>query len=71
MKKAQRIVPDFDPRYSISTVAEFLDITPKSVRRMIRQGRLQAHQDGTRFYIMDSVLRAYIAKRPKTGKARE
>jgi|LNFM01.1.fsa_nt_gb excisionase family DNA binding protein len=50
------------PLLSVQGVAEFLDVSTKTVRRLIANGVLKAHRIGGSLRISEEDLRAYLAR---------
>jgi excisionase family DNA binding protein len=50
------------PRFfTISDIAEFLDVSPRSVRRWIKSGELPVHRFGAAVRIAERDLLAFVA----------
>ena len=47
--------------YSIKAVAEALDVSPRTIRRWIEDGKLVVHQVGAVVRIADGDLRSFLA----------
>ena len=48
--------------FTIAAVAEFLDVSERTVRRWIKRGELVAHHIGAVVRIAESDLKAFIAR---------
>jgi excisionase family DNA binding protein len=55
--------PDRRRFFSVSHIAEHLDVSTKTVRRWIEAGQLHVHRFGRRVRIADDDLAAFIALR--------
>ena len=58
---AGRVAPSTLKFFTIDQVAEFLSLSPRSVRRLIEDHQLSAHRFGRAVRIAETDLRAYIA----------
>jgi len=56
--------------YSTATAAEALSLSPRTVRDLIRDGKLVGHRDGTDWRITRAALEDYAARfdRPMAGR---
>ena len=48
--------------FTVAAVAEFIDVSVRTVRRWIKSGDLVAHHFGTAVRIAESDLKAFIAR---------
>jgi excisionase family DNA binding protein len=55
---AVRAAPRF---FTVSDIADFLDVSPRSVRRWIKDGRLVAHRFGVAVRIGSDDFAAFVA----------
>jgi excisionase family DNA binding protein len=61
-EKSQNGARSATPRfYTISDIAEFLDVSPRSVRRWIKNGKLVAHRFGATVRIGEADFAAFVA----------
>jgi len=46
--------------YDVQEIAKALDMTPQSVRKFIREGRIKGRKVGTRWYVTEEAMREYL-----------
>jgi excisionase family DNA binding protein len=60
--KRDKIVRSATSRFfTISAIAQFLDVSPRTVRRWIKDGKLVAHRFGSAVRIGEGDLAAFVA----------
>lgn len=57
----RRALPSAGRLRSLSEVADYLDVSIRTVRRLIARGELRAHRVGRSLRIQDAELAAYVA----------
>ena len=46
--------------YDVQEIAKMFDMTPQSIRRFLREGRIKARKFGTRWYATEEAIREYL-----------
>jgi len=46
--------------YDVQELAKLFDMTPQSVRKFIREGRIKGRKVGTRWYVTEEAIRDYL-----------
>jgi len=46
--------------YDVQEIAKALNMTPQSVRKFIREGRIKGRKVGTRWYVTEEAMREYL-----------
>ena len=46
--------------YDVHEIAKLFDMTPQSIRRFLREGRIKARKFGTRWYATEEAIREYL-----------
>ena len=46
--------------YDVQELAKLFDMTPQSVRKFIREGRIKGRKVGTRWYVTEEAIREYL-----------
>lgn len=46
--------------YDVQEIAKLFDMTPQSVRKFIREGRIKGRKVGTRWYVTEEAIRDYL-----------
>ena len=46
--------------YDVQEIAKMFDMTPQSIRRFLREGRIKARKFGTRWYVTEEAMREYL-----------
>ncbi len=46
--------------YDVQEIAKAFDMTPQSIRRFLREGRIKARKFGTRWYVTEEAIRDYL-----------
>ena len=46
--------------YDVQEIAKAFDMTPQSIRRVLREGRIKARKFGTRWYVTEEAMREYL-----------
>lgn len=46
--------------YDVQEIAKFFDMTPQSIRKFIREGRIKGRKVGTRWYVTEEAIREYL-----------
>ncbi len=46
--------------YDVQEIAKLFDMTPQSIRRFLREGRIKARKFGTRWYVTEEAMREYL-----------
>ena len=46
--------------YDVQEIAKLFDMTPQSIRRFLREGRIKGRQVGTRWYVTEEAIRDYL-----------
>jgi len=46
--------------YNVQEIAKAFDLTPQSVRKFIREGRIKGRKIGTRWYVTEEAMREYL-----------
>ena len=46
--------------YDVQEIAKAFDMTPQSVRKFIREGRIKGRKVGTRWYVTEEAIRDYL-----------
>ena len=46
--------------YDVQEIAKAFDMTPQSVRKFIREGRIKGRKVGTRWYVTEEAIREYL-----------
>ena len=46
--------------YDVQEIAKALNMTPQSVRKFIREGRIKGRKVGTRWYVTEEAIRDYL-----------
>lgn len=47
--------------FDIIDIANMFQVTPQTIRRYIREGKLEANKMGTRWFITDEALKKYLS----------
>lgn len=46
--------------YDVQEIAKIFDMTPQSIRRFFKEGRIKARKFGTRWYVTEEAMREYL-----------
>ena len=46
--------------YDVQEIAKAFDMTPQSIRKFLREGRIKARKHGTRWYVTEEAMREYL-----------
>jgi len=46
--------------YDVQEIARIFDMTPQSIRKFIREGRIKGRKVGTRWYVTEEAIREYL-----------
>lgn len=46
--------------YDVQEIAKAFDMTPQSIRKFLREGRIKARKLGTRWYVTEEAMREYL-----------
>ena len=46
--------------YDVQEIAKAFDMTPQSIRKFLREGRIKARKFGTRWYVAEEAMREYL-----------
>ena len=46
--------------YDVQEIARIFDMTPQSVRKYFKEGRIKARKVGTRWYVTEEAIRDYL-----------
>jgi excisionase family DNA binding protein len=46
--------------YDVQEIAKLFDMTPQSIRKFIREGRIKGRKVGTRWYVTEEAIRDYL-----------
>ena len=46
--------------YDVQEIAKLFDMTPQSIRRFLREGRIKGRKVGTRWYVTEEAIRDYL-----------
>ncbi len=46
--------------YDVQEIAKAFDMTPQSIRKFLREGRIKARKFGTRWYVTEEAIRDYL-----------
>lgn len=46
--------------YDVQEIAKIFDMTPQSIRKFFKQGRIKARKFGTRWYVTEEAMREYL-----------
>jgi len=46
--------------YDVQELAKLFDMTPQSIRKFIREGRIKGRKVGTRWYVTEEAIRDYL-----------
>lgn len=46
--------------YDVQEIAKIFDMTPQTIRRFFREGRIKARKFGTRWYVTEEAMREYL-----------
>jgi len=46
--------------YDVQEIAKIFDMTPQTIRRFFREGRIKARKFGTRWYVTEEAIREYL-----------
>jgi len=46
--------------YDVQEIAKAFDMTPQSIRKFIREGRIKGRKVGTRWYVTEEAMRDYL-----------
>jgi excisionase family DNA binding protein len=46
--------------YDVQEIAKMFDMTPQSIRKFIREGRIKGRKVGTRWYVTEEAIREYL-----------
>ena len=53
--------------YDVYEIAKMFDMTPQSIRKFLKQGRIKARKFGTKWYVTEDAMREYLL----TGNVQE
>lgn len=54
--------------FDILDIANMFQVTPQTIRRYIREGKLEANKMGTRWFITDESLKKYLSHNAAKSK---
>ena len=46
--------------YDVYEIAKMFDMTPQSIRKFLKQGRIKARKFGTKWYVTEEAMREYL-----------
>jgi len=46
--------------YDVQEIAKIFDMTPQSIRKFLKEGRIKARKVGTRWYVTEEAMREYL-----------
>jgi excisionase family DNA binding protein len=46
--------------YDVYEIAKLFDVTPQSVRKYLKQGKIKANKFGTKWYITEEAMRDFL-----------
>ena len=46
--------------YDVQEIARIFDMTPQSIRKFFKTGRIKARKFGTRWYVTEEAIRDYL-----------
>jgi len=46
--------------YDVQEIAKIFDMTPQSIRKFFREGRIKARKFGTRWYVTEEAMREFL-----------
>ena len=46
--------------YDVQEIARIFDMTPQSVRKYFKEGRIKARKVGTRWYVTEEAMREFL-----------
>ncbi len=46
--------------YDVQEIAKIFDMTPQSIRKFLREGRIRGRKFGTRWYVTEEAMREYL-----------
>ena len=46
--------------YDVQEIAKAFDMTPQSIRKFLKEGRIKARKFGTRWYVTEEAMREYL-----------
>lgn len=46
--------------YDVQEIAKIFDMTPQSIRKFFKEGRIKARKVGTRWYVTEEAMREYL-----------
>ena len=46
--------------YDVQEIAKMFDMTPQSIRKFIREGRIKGRKVGTRWYVTEEAIREFL-----------
>ena len=46
--------------YDVQEIARIFDMTPQSVRKYFKEGRIKARKVGTRWYVTEEAIREFL-----------
>ncbi len=46
--------------YDVQEIARIFDMTPQSIRKFFKTGRIKARKFGTRWYVTEEAMREYL-----------
>jgi len=46
--------------YDVQEIAKIFDMTPQSIRKFLKEGRIKARKVGTRWYVTEEAVREYL-----------
>ena len=46
--------------YDVQEIAKAFDMTPQSIRKFFKQGKIKARKFGTRWYVTEEAMREYL-----------
>lgn len=52
--------------YDVYEIAKLFDVTPQSVRKYLKDGRIQANKFGTKWYITEEAMRNFLLNKDKS-----
>jgi len=46
--------------YDVQEIAKIFDMTPQSIRKFLKEGRIKGRKVGTRWYVTEEAIRDYL-----------
>jgi len=46
--------------YDVQEIAKIFNMTPQSIRKFLKEGRIKARKVGTRWYVTEEAMREYL-----------